>query len=455
MKIALITPEFYPLSKSGGLADYAYSISKSLAASGCDVHVITPDYGKQEGGDESVEFNGHAFHLSKSSVGQVQLIALSSNEFFKEKQMYGLENDCTRFAFFSAAASRIAMEGGFDIVHCNDWQSGFVPLLLKERGFSGGTVFTIHNALFQGLCDPSILNELHIPASHFHMDGLEYYGKVSSLKAGIVYSDRLVTVSPTYAAELQKYAFGMEGIIRKHSSKLRGILNGLDYDVWNPAVDPMLPGRFSANDTAGKRICRRFLLREFSLPQAPLPLISFIGRIDRQKGVDLILSSLPLIKERFMLLMLGTGDRELCARIQLEASRNAEIRFVCRYDEAMAHRIYAGSDIFLMPSRFEPCGYGQMIAMRYGTVPVVRNVGGLKDTVTEFNGTTGTGFLFEDERPEAVAEAIDRAIRIHAQREAWQKVVANCMAADHSWERSLPEYLNMYEEMKSKFPEQF
>ncbi|MEM3852644.1 MAG: glycogen/starch synthase, partial [Methanomassiliicoccales archaeon] len=350
---------------------------------------------------------------------------------------------------FSRAVCQFLSAAEYDVIHCNDWQTGYVPLMLKQDKIKIGSVFAIHNIEFQGLSTPDVLDQAGIDRSHFHMEGVEFYGKASSLKAGIVYSDRLVTVSPRYAAEIttSEFGAGMEGIIKKHSIKLSGILNGIDYDVWNPVRDTEIYSNYSHFERSGKTRCKSALLHEFSLPQSSRPLFAFVGRIERQKGVDILIEVLDGMGNEWFAVILGTGDAQLVRKLNSIATSRGNVRFVNRFDEKLAHRIYAGADILVMPSRYEPCGLGQMIAMRYGTVPVVREVGGLADTVSEFDGEDGTGFLFRTLSKEELKNAMQKAAETMKQKEKWNRVVKNCMMRDFSWEKSAREYISLYEEL--------
>lgn len=452
MKIAVIAAETLPFSKSGGLADYVYSLSNALSASGHEVDVITPDYGTSAAADgDSYDINGKTFAVTSQKTENWTALKLSNSEFFGRPEMYGYDDDNRRFAYFAAASAALVAARSYDIVHCNDWQSGFVPLLLKQKRVTARSVYTIHNLQFQGNSAPSIMDDIGIDHSNFFIDGIEFYGNASSMKAGIVYSDRIVTVSPTYSREIQteKYGFGMEGIIRKHNDKLKGILNGIDYRMWNPSTDGLLPSNYSSGMMGGKAACKSALQRTFSLPQVKRPLIVSIGRLWEQKGIDILIDALDDIDGGFQFIILGTGDRKLMHLIQEKAASNLNLRAVLRYDEELAHRMYAGSDIFVMPSRFEPCGLSQMISMRYGTVPVVRRTGGLADTVADFDPDTaeGNGFVFEDENGEQLAYALTRAIQTFSTPEVWSSLVSNCMAKNYSWEASAVEYERLYAEM--------
>jgi starch synthase len=454
MKIAMVSAETLPFSKTGGLADYVYSLSNTFSSMGHSVDVITPDYGSGgkavETGEqgETISLNGHEFTISAESTGAWRALRVRNQELFGRPQMYGYDDDPVRFAHFSAVSAKLISDGKYEVAHCNDWQSGYVPLLLKQSKASTRSVFTIHNLEFQGNYSPSLMDEIGIDHSYFFIDGIEFYGNVSAMKAGIVYSDALVTVSPTYSREIQtpEYGFKMDGILKKESYKLNGVLNGIDYKMWNPATDAMIPSNYSRNDVSGKVVCKSRLQREFSLPQVRRPLIVSIGRLWRQKGIDILLDALDDIEDGFQLIVLGTGDEDLMKRLSAIAASTPGVRAVLRFDERLAHRLYAGGDIFVMPSRFEPCGLSQMISMRYGTVPVVRKTGGLADSVSQFDQDTGQGegFVFVDENHEQLADALSQAISVYSSPEIWRSVVDNCMERDFSWEVSARKYLEIY-----------
>ncbi|MBX8631533.1 MAG: glycogen synthase [Thermoplasmata archaeon] len=459
MKIGLVAAETLPLSKSGGLADYVYSLANAFAAAGHHVDVMVPDYAP--GGTSNsatgtnaaapISVNGRQFTVSEESIGEWRALKIGNSELFSRERMYGYDDDPVRFGHFSAAVSALASAGDYDVLHCNDWQTGFVPLLLKQRKSDLPTVFAIHNLEFQGNYSPSLMDEIGIDHSYFFIEGIEFYGNVSAMKAGIVYCDRLVTVSPTYSQEIQtpEYGFRMDGVIRKYAGKLRGILNGIDYRMWNPETDRSIPANYSRDNRSGKAVCKSHTQREFSLPQVRRPLIVSIGRLWRQKGIDLLLDALQDIEEGFQFIILGTGDPDLMRKVQDMASSTPGFRAVLRYDEQLAHRLYAAADVFVMPSRFEPCGLSQMISMRYGTVPVVRRTGGLADTVTQFDPdtATGEGFLFEDENHEQLADAIGEALSIYSSPEIWRSAVINCMTKNFSWDASASKYAELYGEI--------
>jgi len=454
MKIAMVASEVLPISKSGGLADYAYSLSNALCDAGHEVEVITPDYGKVMDSADRIKLGDMEFGLSRKSIGKWNATLIQNAELFERPSMYGYEDDQRRFGLFSKAAAEYVARKKFDVAHCNDWQTGYIPLLLKIEGSQTPTVYTIHNLEFQGNSDPSLLSELGIGSEYFQIEGVEYYGRASAMKAGIVYSDRLVTVSPTYSREIQtpEFGFGMEGVIRKYSGKLKGIVNGIDYRMWDPAADTHLSAHYSAADLSGKASCKSSLQREFSLPQTRAPLLTAIGRLWRQKGMDILLNALEDIRGRYQLIVLGTGDEDLMKKFTDIASVSPNVRAIMRYDEALAHRMYAGGDLFIMPSRFEPCGLGQMISMRYGNVPVVRKTGGLADTVAPFNERTGNGdgFVFEGDDPAQLAAAINHGLELFQHQPTWKRLMLNCMLKDFSWGASAREYQELYAEIPQR-----
>lgn len=454
MKIAIISAEVWPFSKTGGLADYANSLSTALGGEGHEVDVITPNYSSTSSeGEASIDVNGKDMLFERQKLEDWSVVKVTNADFFGRKDLYGYEDDYRRFAYFSRAVATYIMSKNYDVVHCNDWQTAFTPLLLKTMNSKIPTVYTIHNLEFQGNAPRTILDEIGIPQSYFHMDGVEFYGNASPMKSGIVYSDRLVTVSPTYSREIQtqEYGFGMEGIIRKHSGKLVGILNGIDYNSWNPAEDPGIAANFSNRSMEGKSKCKSTLQREFALPQVRRPLLAFIGRLWRQKGMDLLIDALKSVKGSFQFIALGTGDKDLMKRLEDLSSVNPAYRAILRYDEKLAHRIYAGADMFIMPSRFEPCGLGQMISMRYGTVPVVRKTGGLADTVRDYDMTSGegNGFVFSGNDPLELASAISSAIGTYSDKSRWKKLVTTCMKRDFSWQASAHDYIDLYNSISS------
>ena len=364
-----------------------------------------------------------------------------------------------RFGVFAQAALAVCTGAADlswepDVVHCHDWQTGLVPALLSDIPRRPASVFTIHNLAYQGLFSRVQFDQLKLPEHLWSLHALEFYGSFSFLKGGLVFSDWITTVSPTYAREIRTAAFGcgLDGLLRHRAERLVGILNGVDYRVWDPRHDPLIEHAFGPDQLEGKAANKAALQARFGLPQDPdVPVAGFVGRLVEQKGVDLILDALPAFWERpFQLVVLGSGDRALEARLQ-DAARAHPMALGVQigYDEPLAHLIEAGADLFLMPSRFEPCGLNQMYSLRYGTVPVVQRVGGLADTVVHADRKalatgTATGFTFAEPSAERLATAIEAALNCYAQPEVWRRLMRAGMAQDFSWEHSADQYLELY-----------
>lgn len=388
--------------------------------------------------------------------------------FFDRPALYGTAagdypDNLERFTFLNRAVLEWAMVTGTgpDILHCHDWQTGLIPAYLKTlyrrdpRLGSVASLFTIHNLGYQGLFPPAGLAVSGLPATEFHMEGLEYWGGLSLLKAGLVYADALTTVSPTYSREIQtpEFGLGMDGILRRRSDRLYGILNGADYGVWNPAVDPHIPATYRAESREGKRNCKAALLRETGLDEDLLeaPLCGVVSRLTVQKGFELIVGAVDEIVDKGAgLVILGSGEAKYEAAVAaLEARHPTRIALRLGFDEPLAHRIVAGSDILLVPSLYEPCGLTQLHAMKYGTVPVVRATGGLDDTIEAVDPArgTGTGFKFSGNRAADFLAAVTRAMECYQDRSVWERIVGNGMAADFSWTQSALRYLDVYREL--------
>ncbi len=367
-------------------------------------------------------------------------------------------DNAERFALFSRAITWLAThpeETDFrtDVVHLNDWQTGLAAALLQREAQPPPTVFTIHNLAYQGVYDRATFDALGLPPDLWSIDGLEFHGSMAFIKAGIAFANRITTVSPTYAAEIQtaEYGQGLDGLIRHRVSALRGILNGIDTSVWNPTTDPLLRARYTATNLERKLVNKRAVQAQLGLDPSDVPLLGVVSRLAHQKGIDLILSLIDaLVSLPAQLAVLGTGDPAIERSL-----RNASAQYPGRvahhtgHDEAMAHLIEAGADIFLMPSRFEPCGLNQMYSQIYGTVPVVRSTGGLIDTVRQVSGRSGTGFLFGPATPDALLEAIRNAVATSRNRHTWRAIQRNGMAMDFSWRNSALRYLELYDELVS------
>lgn len=440
MRIVWIAAEAVPFVKVGGLADVVGSLPRVLADRGHEVTVILPGYARIDAPTtHTVSFDyagsSHQAPVGELRDGQVRLL-FPRVAGFEGPQIYAGWQDGERFLRFSAAAAALAEA---DVVHVHDWHAAVVPILAAQgRVRCGATILTIHNVAYQGQLDADwFFAQTGLPRSLLTGEGLEFYGKVNLLKGGIVFADAVTTVSPTYAEEIRtpEFGAGLDGVFRRHSGKLSGILNGIDVDYWNPAADPLIPAPFSAADPGGKALCCRALREELGLEGR---ILGCVSRLVEQKGIDLLLASLPDIAAAgCSVAILGTGDPQLEARCTIAAGEMpGRVSFSPAFDEALAHRIYAGSEAFLLPSRFEPCGLTQMISQRYGTPPIAHAVGGLRDTISD--GITG--FLFDA----ADAASLAAAVRRFAAHRDLAAVRHAAMTADFSWSASAGCYEELY-----------
>jgi starch synthase len=471
--IAFATSEMTPYVKTGGLADVSASLPKALVRLGHRVSVFLPRYaaipyppGEFQGSVhvpvDSV--NRSAGYYKAATADGVEVIFVEHPAFFERPQLYGIGNDDyadnrLRFAFFSRAVVEYFRSRGErpDVFHAHDWQTGLLPVYLKAFYWDdptlqhSPTVFTIHNVAYQGVFGFDTIGTLGLPWNLGTADGLEFHGSVSYLKGGVLFSELLTTVSPQYAQEIQgtEMGYSMDGPLRARATDLVGILNGVDYDEWDPQVDPYIAAHYSAEDLAGKAECKADLLRSVGLPEFPdLPVVGITSRLVAQKGFDVVVGAwYDLLNRPIRMVALGSGERAVEDGFRALTAR-APDRFAARigYDPGLAHKIEAGADIFLMPSRFEPCGLTQMYALRYGTVPIVRATGGLVDTVEPYNAETGegTGFRFAHADGTGMIWALDQALALHKDREAWQGLMRNGMSKDFSWERSARAYVELY-----------
>lgn len=473
MTILYMSSEAVPFAKTGGLGDVAGSLPRALAASETVV-LLMPGY-KTEAIRLSQAAVVDEFTLpvgTRTYAAVVRKFAVSprfsacfihNEHFFGRSGLYGDDSgdypdNFARFLFFQKAALEYASRSGLqaDILHCNDWQTAFIPLLARSEGYAGHfarsrSVFTIHNLGFQGIFPAAAFTETGLPSHLFSPEYLEFYGDLNCLKAGIIFCDRLLTVSPTYAREIvaPEQGFGLDGLLAKFSPKLSGILNGVDYGQWDPIHDPFIARKYSSASLADKTANKESLFSELEFAGEPnSPLVVMISRISQQKGVDLLPRLLPaLFQEGVFFVLLGTGDRLLTGEISALAGRFPErMRFLNGFDERMAHRLQAAGDLLFMPSHYEPCGLNQIYALRYGTVPVVRATGGLDDSVEAFDPASGkgTGFKFQGNGVDAPLAVMRSALELFADRRRWRKVQENGMAKDFSWERVVPAYLQLY-----------
>jgi len=476
--VLFLSSEVVPYAKTGGLADVAGALPGALKRLGSDARVALPLYRSVRAGGfplkpllARVEVPLGNTHLPAAvwetpNEAGVPVYLVEREDLYERPNLYGTPSgdyydNLERFSFFCHAVLVMAEAMGFrpDVIHCNDWQTGLVPALLagpyRHSPVLAGTptVFTIHNLGYQGIFPPEKLPVTGLPPlEFFHPEGVEFWGNLSLLKSGIVYSRAITTVSPTYAREIQtpEFGLGMEGILHHRRDVLRGILNGVDYSLWDPATDPHLPANYFPGKMAGKSICKEALIKEMGLASELLkrPLLGMTTRLAAQKGLDLLTAVLQeLLDLNLGLVILGTGEEHYQRALE-EAARANPSRLAVKigFDEALAHRIMAGVDIFLIPSRYEPCGLTQMYAFKYGTVPLVRATGGLEDTVRPFDPRTreGNGFKFGPHEPRAFLQCVREAVALYEQQRIWRTVVLNGLKEDFSWDRSAREYLELY-----------
>jgi starch synthase len=476
MRILFIASEGLPFSKTGGLADVVEGLPKALVELGHEVAVVLPRYRGTKPSTVvlpslSIPMGGGLRFPSVvdgAAVNGVRYYFIDDPQYFDREQLYGVRgvdypDNAERFALFSRAAIEVAKRVWVpDVFHCHDWQSALVPVLLNTLHSSDPllrpvpVVFTVHNLGYHGLFPREALARVGLPESLFHVDALEFFGRVNYLKGGLLFADWLTTVSRRYAQEIQtaEYGHGLDGVIRRRADRLVGILNGVDYAAWNPETDTLIAANYSAKDLTGKSACKNDLLAAFGLPAANLrrPLIGIVSRFTDQKGFDLIAEVLEdLMAEELAIVALGTGDAKY-EDLFREMAQRFPARFGVRvaYDNTLAHKIEAGADMFLMPSRYEPCGLNQIYSLRYGTVPVVRATGGLDDTIQPFDALTGrgTGFKFEAYDGAALLATVREALKVFRDAKSWRKLMLNGMAQDFSWTSSAAEYVRLYEQAR-------
>jgi len=443
-----------PFEKTGGLADVAGSLPLALGRLGIKTLVLMPKY-------RNVPFT------KKKLSENVTIRFIKQEEFFNRASLYGNEkgdyaDNLERFSFFCNEALHLCKETGFkpDVVHAHDWQTALLPVLLKVKlakdpFFNNArSVLTVHNIAYQGQFSARRYEALGLDPELFSMEGFEFFGKINLLKAGLLYADAITTVSPTYAQEIQTrdFGFGLEGVVHKRAGRLRGILNGLDYGVWNPAKDGAIRETYSWKDLEGKKLCKSALQKRCHLEvNKDIPIFGMVTRLAEQKGMD-ILSEIcdEFLSQNAQFVLLGEGDRVYHTTFRNVAARHPHNAAVfLGFNAAEAHSIYAGADFFLMPSYFEPCGLGQVIAMKYGALPIVRATGGLKDTVIDANFPRANGFVFKEPSPEKLLETIRRAMAIFEDKKKLALLRKTAMKADFSWDESAREYVKLYKEITS------
>jgi starch synthase len=474
IKVLMVSSEVAPYSKTGGLADVAGSLPKALSKQNLDIRVVMPKYGNLSpkykkqlisigNGDVDMLFRRIGFEIHTLKEDQVTYYFIEHNQYFEREGYYGYGDDGERFTFFCKAVLEMLPIIGFqpDILHANDWQTAITNFLLRANHLHHPfyrdikTVLTIHNMKYQGVFPKEVLHTLLGSGwEHFTYDRIEFYDQVNYLKAALHYSDAITTVSKTYAEEIQYdfYAENLGGSIRSRSNALHGIVNGIDTTVYNPTQDAKIFQTYDSQNLKGKYVNKQMLQEYLHLPQIPhVPIIAMITRLVTQKGIDLLEHIFKeLLEWDVQFVILGTGEYRYEEMFKYYAEiLPHKVSASILYDDTLSHRIYAGSDLFLMPSLFEPCGLSQLIAMRYGTIPIVRETGGLKDTVIPYNPYTGmgTGITFTNYNAHELKDAIRRATEIYHRRYDFRELMQNAMAQDFSWDASAQKYVHLYESL--------
>ncbi|MGE0823829.1 MAG: glycogen synthase GlgA [Candidatus Binatia bacterium] len=491
LRIFFVASEVAPFARTGGLGDVLGALPKALAARGHDIRVVMPLYQQvREGsfsltelvndlvvpsttGNRNVRIWQGVLPDPQASAVSVPVYFIEQDEYFARPQLYGSEtgdypDNAARFSFFSQTALALVarLEWFPDVWHCHDWQTALIPAYMRfvlgfdSRFSTAATVYTVHNLAYQGLFPAVTYPVTGLPPMLFQPAGVEFLGFLSFMKAGLLYADALTTVSPSYAEEIctPEFGFGLDGVLRTRRDALIGILNGADYDVWSPDHDPSIVARYDATDLRGKVQCKTALLRTFGLPEDPdIPVIGMISRLVDQKGFDLLATALErLLTFGLRLVILGTGSapyEQFLTGLAQTYPQKIGVRLA--FDDVLAHQIEAGSDMFLMPSRYEPCGLNQIYSLRYGTIPIVRATGGLRDTVIPFDPTSGggTGFVFTETSGDALLASVEEALRLFPDRASWQRLVQNAMAQDFSWQRSAAHYEELYRQVLTNKPQ--
>ena len=470
MRVAIASSEAAPFAKTGGLADMVGALASALGELATDATLIVPAYRSVL--DRGPEPTGLAFDVPvagaavradilRGCVGRTPVYFIRADRFFDRDHLYGppgadYGDNADRFAFFARAVLQLLSESDPpDVIHVHDWQSGLAAALLRlqperyPRLAAARTLLTVHNVGYQGLFDADAFRRLDLDTGAC-WPRFEFYGRTNYLKAGVALADLVTTVSPTYAEEIKTEAqgFGLDGVFRERAGQLVGILNGVDYALWDPSADRFIRSPYAAGDLTGKRDCKVDLQQRVGLPVADRPVVSVVARLAEQKGIDILIGALDeLLARDLQFVLLGTGEARYEAELRAIGQRHpGQAAIETRFDEGLAHVIEAGSDIFLMPSRYEPCGLNQLYSLKYGTVPVVRATGGLRDSVSAFDRATrqGTGFLFDDYSPGALLDAVDRALDCYRQPDLWQVLMRTAMSRDFSVQRVAARYLDAY-----------
>jgi len=484
LKILLVSSEVAPFAKTGGLADVTGALPKAIQKLGHDIRVLLPYYRMVKLGQFKTEEVVRELKVPISNrietsavrqthiatpAGKVPVYLLENDKYYDRKELYSTpkgdyEDNAERFIYFSRAALEMLKAIDFrpDVIHCNDWQAGLIPIYLKSIYLydpffkNTASVFTIHNLAYQGKFWHFDMHLTGLGWEYFIPDWIEFYGKINLLKAGILHTDLVSTVSKTYSQEIQtpEYGCGLEGVLRARASDLHGIVNGLDYEVTDPSIDKYLKDHYDARNPEGKHKNKVELQKRFQLPQKDVPILGMIGRLDAQKGWDLISYIIEdLMKLDLQMVVLGSGAEEYEKILREKAEKYPQkIGLRVAFDPALAQLIYAGSDMFIMPSKFEPCGLGQLISLRYGTIPIVRATGGLADTIKDYNPKTGAGngFVFKEYSGKELLATVKRALEVYKDQPTWRELIINGMQQDFSWTNSAKEYIKLYQKAIEK-----
>jgi starch synthase len=455
MRIAFCSSEVYPFAKTGGLADVSGSLPLSLAALGHQVKIFMPWY-------KGIEPEKHFDDFATIEHQGIEVIFIKNEHFFKRDYLYTTDkgdypDNLERFAFFSRQILKVLKELNFspDIIHNNDWQTSLVSVYLKifynDDDFfqDTKTILTIHNLVFQGIFDKKNFEHLGISWDYFNMHYLEFYGKINLLKGGIIFSDAITTVSPTYACQIQTNEFGcgLEGVLIEKKDRLKGILNGIDYKVWDPKIDGLIYKKY-AKSLKTKLENKLSLQKEMKLAQdKDILLFGMVSRLTEQKGLDILTESIEVILKKSQLIILGTGDLKYHKKLkEIQKKNKDKFSLHIDFDEALAHKIYAGSDVFLLPSRFEPCGLSQLISFKYGAIPLVNLTGGLVDTVSDL-AKGGSGFTLKKYDKNSLIKLIKKAQRLFKDKKKWNSIVKANMKRDFSWKKAAKKYLDLYQDL--------
>ncbi|MDP2938199.1 MAG: glycogen synthase GlgA [Candidatus Omnitrophota bacterium] len=462
MKIAICASEVVPFAKTGGLADVAGALPLELELLNQEVIIIMPRYKAIQ--EPKFSIQRLKLDISYSVIGKnIKVYFIENDQYFKRDGLYGdktgdFKDNLDRFSYYSRRTLELLKEINFraDIIHCHDWQSALIPIYLKTLYIDNPfyqnikTIFTIHNIGYQGLFSKDEFPKLGIDSKFFNMEMLEFYDKVNLLKGGIVFSDIINTVSPTYSREIQtkEFGYGLEGVLAKRKRDVFGILNGLDYSIWNPKTDKFIIKNYSLQNLKDKYKNKEDLQRICKLPaKIDMPFFGIVSRLAEQKGFDILADAIEKICNMdLQLVILGTGDLKYHVILENIVKKYPKIISLnLKFDDKLAHKIYAGSDIFLMPSKYEPCGLGQLISMSYGTIPLVFKTGGLADTVTE-----NDGFVFDKYKKEDLIKTIDKAIKAFKNKKKWLGLIQKAMQNNFSWRESAKEYVSLYEKARSR-----